>query len=397
MLTPADAEAAIREHVRPLPEITLPLAELSGAVLRETVEATRDHPPFARVMMDGVAISMAAYAQGARAFRVAGTQPAGARPLTLPGPESCIEVMTGASAPVGCDCVIPIEKVQLRDGMAVIAAEATPSAGANIHARALDVRAGARLLSPGAVLGPAEVAILASNGYTKARVTRPPGIMVISTGDELREPGERLEDWQIYRSNVYALLTALRQRGYAQLGQDHVADDLDTLRQRLREHLDTNDVLILSGGVSAGRFDYVPRVLEELGVRKIFHKIAQRPGKPMWFGVGAQGQAVYALPGNPVSTLVCLARYVLSGLETALGVAPRPAQTVLLAENVEVKAALAFFMPVRLHIEQGVRYAAPRPTRGSGDFTSLTGVDGFVELTGPGLVTRDTPTPFFPW
>ena len=137
---------------------------------------------------------------------------------------------------------------------------------------------------------------------------------MISTGDELVEPGKPLADWQIYRSNVYAVLAALQRRGYRATRRTITCPTiLRSLRTRLRAHLDAHDVLILSGGVSMGRFDYVPQVLAELDVRVVFHKVAQRPGKPMWFGVGAGGQTVYALPGNPVSTLVCLTRYVFAG------------------------------------------------------------------------------------
>lgn len=144
-----------------------------------------------------------------------------------------------------------------------------------------------------------------------------------------------------------------------------------------------------------GRFDYVPQVLEELGVKQIFHKVSQRPGKPMWFGVGPGHKAVYALPGNPVSTLICLARYVYPGLDAARGRKTTAVEEVLLDSDFEVKPALTFFLPVALG--PGMR-ALPRPTQGSGDFTSLVGTDGFVELPpGPALVTRETRVPFYRW
>ena len=145
-----------------------------------------------------------------------------------------------------------------------------------------------------------------------------------------------------------------------------------------------------------GRFDYVPRVLEELGVRRVFHKVAQRPGKPMWFGVGPDAKAVYALPGNPVSTLICLARYVYLGLDAALGASnPQTTAQAVMDEDFEVKPTLAFFLPVAM---DGTARAQPRPTQGSGDFTSLLGTEGFVELPpGPALVSSETRVPFYPW
>lgn len=395
MISPHEAEAAIRAHAPLLPVTSLPLTSLAGTVLREAVVGTRDQPPFDRVTMDGIAFAFAAYERGVRSFRIAATQAAGAAQLTLRDPDACIEVMTGAMLPAGCDCVIPVEKISIDQGRAQLAANAAPALNLNVHARGIDSRLGDPLLQPGVKLGPAEVAVLASNGRTHAAVSQAPRIMVISTGDELVEPGQPLEPWQIHRSNVYGVWAALQRRGFLQLAHDHVPDDLPTLRARLREHLAAHDVLILSGGVSMGRFDYIPQVLGELGISVVFHKVAQRPGKPMWFGVGAGGKTVYALPGNPVSTLVCLVRYVFSGLEAALAATSTSAEMTTLGEDVEVKPALAVFLPVQVSTSGT---ALPRPTRGSGDFTSLVGTDGFVELPpGPQVISRGTPVPLYRW
>jgi molybdopterin molybdotransferase len=385
LISPAEAEAAIRQHATRLPAVRMPLGELAGAVLRESITATRDQPPFDRVTMDGVAFAFESWQDGRSSFRIAGTQAAGAAPLSLADPKDCIEVMTGAMMPNGCNCVVPVENIDVRDGVAQLRDDAPAP-----------VRNFCRL-------GPPEVAVIASNGQSHALVTRTPKIVVISTGDELIEPGQPLRDWQISRSNVYAVVASLRQHGYTALSQDHIADDLATLRTRLREHLETHDVLILSGGVSMGRFDYVPQVLEELGVRVVFHKVAQRPGKPIWFGVGAGGQTVYALPGNPVSTLVCLTRYVLPGLLAAQGAAPTAVETITLTQSYEVKPPLAVFLPVKLaHAFAGHDPlnggAVPHPTQGSGDFTSLIGTAGFVELPpGPRVVAEDFSLALYRW
>jgi molybdopterin molybdotransferase len=306
--------------------------------------------------------------------------------------------MTGAILPAGCDCVIPVEKIAVADGVAQLAADATPESRLNIHARGTDTRRGAELLQPGTRLGPAEVAVLAANGRTHASVSRKPRIVVISTGDELVEPGKPLAEWQIHRSNVYAVMAALQLRGFAHPTLDHLPDDPAILRERLSAHLQSHDVLILSGGVSMGRFDYVPQVLAELSVRVVFHKVAQRPGKPLWFGVGAGGQTVYALPGNPVSTLVCLGRYVFAGLDGSQGAAARSPESITLAERFEVKPALTVFVPVQVAHAHGQRRAVLQPTHGSGDFTSLIGTDGFVELPpGPNALAAGTPVALYSW
>jgi len=398
LISPAEAEALIRAHAAPLPATSLPLTELVGTILRERIVAGFDQPPFDRVTMDGIAFAFAAYQSGRRSFRIAGTQAAGAPPLALRDSEHCLEVMTGSMLPAGCDCVVPVEKISVADGIAQLALDAAPESRSNVHARGTDSHRGEELLQPGVRLGPAEVAVLAANGRTHASVSRSPRIVVVSTGDELVEPGRPLADWQIYRSNVYAVMAALQRRGFAQPTLDHLPDDPGLLRERLGAHLQSHDVLILSGGVSMGRFDYVPQVLADLDVGVVFHKVAQRPGKPLWFGVGTGGQTVYALPGNPVSTLVCLGRYVFAGLEASLQATPRPLEPIALAERFEVKPALALFLPVQIGSAQGQRHAVPKPTRGSGDFTSLIGTDGFVELPpGPGTVAAGTSLALYSW
>ncbi|HWK75212.1 MAG TPA: molybdopterin molybdotransferase MoeA [Povalibacter sp.] len=396
MISPAEAEAAIRVRAPTLEPEPRPLAMLAGAVLREPIVASRDQPPFDRVTMDGIAFASAA---GRREFRVAGTQAAGARQMVLASDDACFEVMTGAVLPAGCDCVVPVERISIDDGVARLQDDVVPSAWLNVHRRGIDCRAGTLLLEPGTTLGPPEVAVIASAGLSHAQVSRAPRIIVISTGDELIEPGDPVADWQIYRSNAYGVLTALRRHGHTQVAHDHLPDDLETLRSRLRTHLDTHDVLILSGGVSMGKFDYVPQVLTELGIAVVFHNVAQRPGKPMWFGVGGGTATVYALPGNPVSTLICLRRYVLPGLAAAMAAADTAREVIALAESFEVKPAFTLFVPVKLATDfSGRSVALPRPTQGSGDFTSLIGSDGFVELPpGPAVVPSGTIVPLYRW
>jgi molybdopterin molybdotransferase len=394
-ISPSEAEALIRGSVSLLDPEPRALADLNGAILREPISATRDQPPFDRVTMDGIAF---ASASGRRSFRIAGIQAAGSRQMILANEDACFEVMTGAVVPHGCDCVVPVERISIVDGEATLADDVVATPGLNIHARGFDCRAGEPLLEVGTRLGPAEVAIIASTGLAKAQVSRSPRIVVISTGDELVEPGEPVMDWQIYRSNAYGVISGLQQHGYRQIAHDHLADDPEVIRERLRSYLQTHDVLILSGGVSMGKYDYVPQTLGELGVKVAFHKVSQRPGKPLWFGVGPEGQTVYALPGNPVSTLICLTRYVYTGLAVASGENMLTPPGVALAEPYEVKPALTFFLPVKLLSDDfGQVTAQPRPTKGSGDFTSLKGTDGFVEIEGPASLTRGAPVKFYRW
>ncbi|MEO8064896.1 MAG: molybdopterin molybdotransferase MoeA [Pseudomonadota bacterium] len=398
MLTPAQAETLIEQHLTCLPIESLPLTQAAGAVLRENVYAERDQPPFDRVAMDGIALNTSSITGNGGRLRIAGTQNAGDPPLTLTDPDSCIEIMTGAMLPAGCDAVVPIEQVQHNGGFAEIGRK-PPAAWQNVHRRGSDCRQGALLLAAGTRLSAPEVAIAAGAGMARVRVSAQPMIVVISTGNELIEPGESIEPHQVRRSNAYGITASLRQHGFARVSDDHVRDDEGELEQRLSFHLRTHDVLILSGGVSMGKLDLVPKVLEKLGVNMVFHHVAQRPGKPMWFGVSQAGPAVFALPGNPVSTLVCLARYVLPALSAAMGQVPADSPRIALTAPAEVKAPLAFYLPVRLRSDDWGRTSAePAPTNGSGDFTALAGTDGFVELPpGPNTFPKGFVARFYRW
>jgi molybdopterin molybdotransferase len=398
LLTPAQAETLIEQHLACLPIESLPLTQVAGAVLRENIYAERDQPPFDRVAMDGIAMdALAATGNGGR-LRIAGSQAAGDPPQTLADPATCIEIMTGAMLPQGCDAVVPVEQVQRSGEFAEIGRKPVQP-WQNVHRRGSDCRQGALLLAAGTKLSAPEVAIAAGAGMARLRVSAQPMIVVISTGNELVEPGELIEPHQVRRSNAYGITASLRQHGYTRIADDHVRDDEAELTQRLGFHLHTHDVLILSGGVSMGKLDLVPKVLEKLGVNLVFHHVAQRPGKPMWFGVSQAGPAVFALPGNPVSTLVCVSRYVLPALRAAMGQAPGDPPRIALTAPVEVKAPLAYYLPVKLNSDDWGRTSAdPCPTNGSGDFTSLAGTDGFVELPpGPNTFPKGFVAPFYRW
>lgn len=393
-LSVSEAERSIVTTAPRLPVSRLPLRELTGAVLAEDIRMEREQPPFDRVTMDGIAIRSQAMQ---RTFRIAGTQAAGAPPLTLANDDDCIEVMTGAMLPHGSDCVIPVERIEVSNGRVQVQAELELSPWLNVHRRGSDATANDVVLRRGHRLNAIEIAVIASAGYCDAAVRPTPRIAVVSTGDELIEPGLPIESWQIRRSNSYGLRAALEQHGFHRVHDVHLADDLDALREHLRQLLDTHDVLVMSGGVSMGRFDHVPQVLTELGVRQVFHKIAQRPGKPLWFGVRDDGKAVYALPGNPVSTLVCQRRYVMPGLLAAMGAADK-SEWVTLKVAANPRSDLTLFVPAILSDEDGMTRVTPQPTRGSGDFISLIGSDGFIELpAAAGMMPAGAAVRMFRW
>ncbi|MGA9027234.1 MAG: molybdopterin molybdotransferase MoeA [Steroidobacteraceae bacterium] len=398
-MTPRLAEEAINSRLTCLPIESLPLTQCVGGTLRENVYAERDQPPFDRVTMDGIAVESGTLRRGIKRFRIQATQAAGAPPLKLETGDLAIEVMTGAMLPVGCDCVIPVEQIEVADGYANLNAAVVSTPYHNIHRRGADGRQGALLLEAGTLLRAPEIAVAASAGMARVRVSSQPAVMVVSTGDELIEPGEPIADYQVRRSNAYAVAATLRKRGFGRIGDDHVLDDENMLRERLALHLTTHEVVVLSGGVSMGKFDLVPKVLLQLGVQEVFHKIAQRPGKPMWFGVGPSGQAVFGLPGNPVSTLLCLIRYVIPAVAAAMGTRRELPERLALAAPVTVQPALTYFLPVAIEADDwGRPWALPRPPNGSGDFLSLAGTDGFVELPpGPNTYPKGFVASVYRW
>jgi molybdopterin molybdotransferase len=395
MLSPAHADELIRQHVPALPAESLPLAQAAGGVLRQAVHAERDQPPFDRVSMDGIALDSRTRSSQ---LRVQGTQAAGDPQMSLAGLDACIEVMTGAVLPSGCDAVVPVEEVTVRDGLAGLKPGTAVVPWLYIHRRGSDSPAGTALLSPGVRMRGAEMAIAASAGLSRIEVASQPRIAVISTGSELVEPGEPILPHQVRRSNAYALLAALREHGYTRLADEHVRDDEQELARRLRYHLDTHDVLVLTGGVSVGRLDLVPGTLKALGVREVFHRVAQRPGRPLWFGVSPSGTMVFGLPGNPVSTSVCLTRYVLPALDLAQGMKPVPPLQIALAGPSDPSPTLTQFVPVKLEVDEESRaWAVLKPTHGSGDFVSLLGTDGFMEIPAGDALPRGTRLTLYRW
>lgn len=359
----------------------MPLEQSWGRILREDLRADRDFPPFDRVTMDGIAIRHEQFAAGQRRFPVAGVQAAGQPPLRLPQGDACLEVMTGAMLPEGTDTIIRYEDLLLEDGFAQVQSDAV-QLRQNLHARGIDRRTGDLLVPAGRQIAAPEVATAASVGKATLRVARLPRVAIVSTGDELVEVAAAPLPYQIRRSNVQAVQAVLAEQLRIEGQLFHFADDREQISTGMDRILAEFDVVVLTGAVSEGKFDYVPQVLGALGVEQCFHKIAQRPGKPFWFGHFRRRAVVFALPGNPVSAFLCAWRYLMPFLRRSLGQEPLPpAPAAVLATDVAFKPALTYFLPVKLHFaNNGTVQAAPLPGHGSGDLVNLNDADGFVEL-----------------
>jgi molybdopterin molybdotransferase len=223
----------------------------------------------------------------------------------------------------------------------------------------------------------ADLAVLATTGNSKVDVKSLSKVAVVTSGDELVEVSETPLPHQIRKSNIYAISSLLNSFS-AEINHFHIKDSLNESIQTLREICDSYDVIVLSGGVSAGKKDYLPEALKEVGIEKLFHKIAQRPGKPMWFGKN-ENTVVFALPGNPVSSFMCAVRYVLPWFKKSLGL-PMQTEMAVLGEEVIFKPSLAYFMQVKLSNENGLLKAYPIEGGGSGDLANLSLADAFMEL-----------------
>ena len=357
------------------------LADATGQILRQQIRAERDQPPFDRATMDGIAIAGADLRNNIRQFTISGIQAAGQAAQQLSNPGECLEIMTGAVLASGTDTVIPVERITVTSGVATLEEGYQPESGQFIHRQASDHAQGDSLLEPGTLIHGPEMAILTAAGEAKVEIAKWPRVSIISTGDELVDVGETIADFQIRSSNDRAIEAIFQSHGCNKTTRSHLPDDPEALLKHIRKLHDDNDVLILSGGVSMGKYDYVPGILQELGVQVIFHKILQRPGLPMWFGVSAENKPVFALPGNPVSTIVCCIRYVIPAISKAMGLALQAPETVQLGKDVSFEPDLTWFMPVSLaYGADGITRALPRPTNTSGDFIGLRNTEGFVEL-----------------
>jgi molybdopterin molybdotransferase len=352
------------------------LNDCLGKILAEPIFADRDFPPFDRATMDGIALHFDSFQNGNREIAIESIQAAGEPQKTLSSNVNCIEIMTGAMLPQGTDSIVPYEHLEIVNGKANIIISKLGK-GQNIHLRGIDAKHGQMLLESGLSISPAEVALLASVGKSHVSVYVLPKAAIISTGNELIDVDQIPLPHQIRKSNSYALQAALLEMNCTST-LFHLADDELELKRELTKILCDFDLIILSGGVSKGKFDFVPKVLESLGVQKQFHQVSQKPGKPMWFGQ-AESKFVFALPGNPVSTFMCFHRYIKPWLLKSLGREMQIPKAIL-SSDFSFKSPLTYFLQVKVVNEEGKWMAYPIAGGGSGDFVNLKEVDGFLEL-----------------
>lgn len=325
MISVTEAKKIITENTVALQPVILSLQQAAGKILAEDIYASIDIPNFPQSAMDGYAFSFADWKQNDKLV-IDGEMAAGSNEKKTLGNGKAIRIFTGAPVPPGADTVVMQEKVTVQNNELLIENEQVKQ-GANVRPKGSEIKAGELALQNGSLLSAAAIGFLAGIGITEVMVLPNPAISIIITGKELQEPGKQLGYGQVYESNSFSLLAALKQLHFNEITICKADDDLEILTGILKEALQQSDVVLLTGGISAGDYDFVLQAAANCGVIKLFHKIKQRPGKPFYFGkkarlndaVGQENKLVFGLPGNPSSVLTCFYQYVLPALEILTG------------------------------------------------------------------------------
>jgi molybdopterin molybdotransferase len=368
------ARAIVLSAAHRLEAETIAIGDGLGRVLAADVTAAGDVPPFPCSAMDGYAVRSG---PAGRALTVVAESRAGAPAKLSLGESEAIRVSTGAAVPKGADAVARQEDVQ--DHGEAIALAVAVGPGDNVRAVGEDLSAGARVLTTGTVLGPAELGLAVAAGVGELKVGRRPTVAILSTGDELRAPGEPLGPGEIHNSNAPMLQALVQRSGAVVLEPTRLPDALAETETGLQEALQHADVVAVSGGVSVGPHDHVKPALQALGVRELFWGVALQPGKPTWFGERA-GKLVFGLPGNPVSSVVTFVLFVAPALAALQGAATKVRRRELATLGVAVKRNPAREQAVRVRLEHrnGAVVAVPNGPQGSHLMSSLVGADALA-------------------
>ncbi len=376
-ITAQEGLQIVLKHIRPAKPIRLPLADAVGLCLAEDVRADRDQPPADRSAMDGYAVRAADLRRVPCELRLVGEVAAGsaARPRVQAG--TCVSILTGANVPPGADTVVKIEETELDEQTVTFLVR--PSKGRNIRRRGEEATRGAVLLPAGTALTPADIGLCSSVGKSAPKVRLRPSVAVLCTGKEVLTATDRVGTHQLRDSNGPALVATLTALGCRKIRHWIVPDEPKVLTRRLRHATSRYDVTIITGGVSVGRYDYVPEAVDAIGARVRFHGVRMKPGKPQMYATLPGNKHIFGLPGNPLSVLVGCHEFVLPALRRLAGVAPercQPALQAVLTKPVKAKSGRAEYILGRLHYDGTTLTVEPIACRGSGDLAAARDADG---------------------
>ncbi len=349
--------------------------EALGLVLAQEVKTDREYPPFNRSTRDGYAVRAKEAVPGAQLKRV-GEIKAGDTVREALAAGTCLQIMTGAAVPAGADAVVMIEHTS-REGD-IVRFDRAAQPGQNIVPRGSEAASAQTVLTPGLRLGYAELALAAQVGAVRLQCAQRPRLAILSTGDEVVLTDEMPGPFQIRNSNSVSLAAQVRIAGGEPVVLGNAADRIEDLGEKVERGL-KEDALVLSGGVSMGKYDLVESALKAMGAEFFFDAVAIRPGKPAVFGM-CQGKPVFGLPGNPVSTMVTFELFVAPAIDLLSGAEARalPLLEARLAEAMKEKLGLAHFLPARVEWRERVPEVKPLRWQGSGDIAALAKANCFL-------------------
>lgn len=382
MITVPEAFTLIQQTIVPASPVLSPLGECHGLTLADAIIATQDSPPFDKALMDGFAVRSQDIRGPGTTLRILERLTAGQVPALPLQPVSATQVMTGTAVPEGCDAVVRCEDVASADLESISVSLEGIASGRNVMRRGESLRTGETVLQAGTSLTPSRLGLLAELGHARVPVFPRPRVAVLATGNELVPVDQEPGPGEIRNSNEPMLCAQLLACGAVPVPLGIARDDREELRAKIVQGLGC-DFLLLSGGVSAGVLDLVPSVLAECGVKQVFHQVNLKPGKPIWFGhfsASASECAVFGLPGNPVSSLVCFELFVKPALGMRCGRKIMENVSILaeLTQAHLVKGDRPVYYPARWNIKEGIIQATPAHWVGSADLRGTAEANGMI-------------------
>ena len=399
MISPEKAFRIVVRHVRPLESVQMSSERALGFCLAEEVRADRDMPPADRSAMDGYAVRASDLSSTPRIRALVGEVAAGssARPRVRPG--TCVRILTGANVPPGADTVVKIEQTQGNNG--VVTFQAPVQRGANILRRGEDAGRKTVLLRKGAVLTSPQIGICAAVRKTEVRVHRHPRVAILCTGEELRNVREKVRSHESRNSNGPALCAALVDRGYDNVTQGVSPDNRELLSSKLKGMLAKYDMVLLTGGVSVGKYDFVPEAVERVGATVRFHGVTMKPGKPLLYATFGDNRHIFGLPGNPLSSMTGFHEFALPALRRLSGFSVkdcRPSLYLPLASSVTRKGERTWLVLARLLQQADGTRAMPLKSHSSADLAAGGRADGVVVVPTPvRCIEAGSVVEFRPW
>ena len=398
MISVREARQKILESAVPLDIFTIPIEKALTYHLAVDIVADRPIPPFNRVLMDGFAVRTSDFVSHRATLQIKGTLQAGVSGNFTVNPRETVKVMTGAPCPYGANAVIKVEQSEINGDQAILTAEKLIP-NLNIALKGEDAEAGTVLIGSSSALNAAGIAVCASVGISEVAVYKKPVVSIVTTGTEIIPADRSPLDHQIRDCNSFALRAMCDELRITSRFLGIGEDTSSAIEELIRKGLES-DILVLTGGVSMGDFDFVPSVLSELGVTKIFHKINMKPGKPLWFGKTCAGKYVFGLPGNPVSAQACFKLFAVPLIKKLSGNKSFEPETVFLPLSQEAlsKTSREHFIPARLQTKENRTYLEPVIIRSSGDFYHLEKSHGLIRCPAEiHLLKKNTLVEFLPW